>query len=71
MTNAVGADKVKSNEMRTTGFTRVSVYARDLDESARFYERFFGMKEIPSPDFSCTLAEGQTSRSPQGTPNLG
>jgi hypothetical protein len=28
-------------------------------------------REMPSPDFSCTLAEGQTSRSPQGTPNLG
>jgi hypothetical protein len=26
--------------------------------SARFYERFFGMKEMPSPDFPCTLAEG-------------
>lgn len=37
--------------MRTTGFTHVSVHAHDLDESARFYESFFGMEEIPSPDF--------------------
>ncbi|MDP9475925.1 MAG: VOC family protein [Actinomycetota bacterium] len=37
--------------MPTTGFTHVSVHARDLDESARFYKEFFGMEEIPSPDF--------------------
>ena len=38
--------------MRATGFTHVSVGARDLEESARFYKEFFGMQEIPSPDFS-------------------
>ncbi|MDQ4128263.1 MAG: VOC family protein [Actinomycetota bacterium] len=38
--------------MRATGFTHVSIGARDLEESARFYKEFFGMEEIPSPDFS-------------------
>jgi catechol 2,3-dioxygenase-like lactoylglutathione lyase family enzyme len=37
--------------MTTSGFTHVSVHARDLDESARFYEELFGMEEMPSPDF--------------------
>ena len=38
--------------MRATGFTHVSISARDLDESIRFYRDFFGMEEVPSPDFS-------------------
>ena len=38
--------------MRATGFTHVSIGARDLEESARFYKDLFGMEEIPSPDFS-------------------
>lgn len=37
--------------MTATGFTHVSVHAHDLEESARFYKGFFGMDEIPSPDF--------------------
>jgi catechol 2,3-dioxygenase-like lactoylglutathione lyase family enzyme len=37
--------------VRATGFTHVSVGARDLAESARFYKEFFGMEEIPAPDF--------------------
>ena len=37
--------------MRTKGFTHVSVHAYDLDESVRFYIDFFGMEEIPAPDF--------------------
>ena len=38
--------------MRATGFTHVSIGARDLGESARFYRDFFGMEEVPSPNFS-------------------
>jgi YD repeat-containing protein len=37
--------------MRATGFTHVSVHAYDLEESVRFYMDFFGMQEIPAPDF--------------------
>ncbi len=38
--------------MRARGLTHVSISARDLDESVRFYKDFFGMEEVPSPDFS-------------------
>ena len=38
--------------MRARGFTHVSISATDLDESVRFYTDFFGMEEVPSPDFS-------------------
>ena len=38
--------------MRASGFTHVSISATDLGESARFYKDFFGMEEVPSPDFS-------------------
>lgn len=38
--------------MRARGFTHVSISATDLEESARFYKEFFGMEEVPSPDFS-------------------
>ena len=38
--------------MRARGLTHVSVSATDLEESVRFYKDFFGMEEIPSPDFS-------------------
>jgi lactoylglutathione lyase len=31
--------------------THVSVHAYDLEESVRFYRDFFGMLEIPAPDF--------------------
>ena len=37
--------------MKATGFTHTSVHAHDLDESVRFYQELFGMKEIPAPDF--------------------
>jgi catechol 2,3-dioxygenase-like lactoylglutathione lyase family enzyme len=37
--------------MRARGFTHVSVHARDLDESVRFYEDVFGMEEVPAPGF--------------------
>ena len=38
--------------MRATGFTHVSIGAADLEESVSFYRNFFGMEEVPSPDFS-------------------
>src|SRR4028118_2380065 len=38
--------------MRATGFTHVSIGARDVEESARFYKDFFGMEEVPVPEFS-------------------
>ena len=38
--------------MRARGFNHVSVSATDLEESVRFYKDFFGMEEVPSPDFS-------------------
>lgn len=38
--------------MRATGFTHVSIGARDVEESARFYKDFFGMEEVPAPVFS-------------------
>ncbi len=38
--------------MRATGFTHVSISATDLEESVSFYRDFFGMEEVPSPDFS-------------------
>ena len=37
--------------MAATGINHVSISARDLDESTRFYEEIFGMERIPSPDF--------------------
>ncbi len=38
--------------MRATGFTHVSIGAADLEESVSFYRNFFGMEEVPSPNFS-------------------
>lgn len=37
--------------MRATRLNHVSIHARDLEESVRFYEEFFGLKRIPTPDF--------------------
>jgi catechol 2,3-dioxygenase-like lactoylglutathione lyase family enzyme len=37
--------------MKATGFNHVSVHARDLEESTRFYTEIFGMEEIPAPKF--------------------
>jgi lactoylglutathione lyase len=38
--------------LRATGFTHVSIGAKDVEESARFYRDFFGMEEVPAPEFS-------------------
>ncbi len=37
--------------VRAMRFNHVSVSARDLDESARFYTEVFAMERIPTPDF--------------------
>jgi len=37
--------------VRAAGFTHVSTGARDLEKSVRFYKDFFGMEEVPAPDF--------------------
>jgi catechol 2,3-dioxygenase-like lactoylglutathione lyase family enzyme len=38
--------------MRATGFNHVSVSARDLEESTRFYTEVFGMEKIPTYNFA-------------------
>jgi catechol 2,3-dioxygenase-like lactoylglutathione lyase family enzyme len=37
--------------VRATGINHVSISARDLEESARFYEQVFGMERIATPLF--------------------
>jgi YD repeat-containing protein len=38
--------------MRATGFNHVSIHARDLGESTRFYIEVFGMEKIPTYNFA-------------------
>jgi catechol 2,3-dioxygenase-like lactoylglutathione lyase family enzyme len=38
--------------MRATGFNHVSVSARDLEESTRFYVEVLGMEKIPTYNFA-------------------
>ena len=42
------------DSVSATRFNHVSVHARDLEESARFYEDVFGMVRIPTPRFPHT-----------------
>ena len=37
--------------MRATGINHISISARDLEESARFYEDVFGLERLPTPTF--------------------
>lgn len=37
--------------MRAKRFNHVSIPARDLDESSRFYEQVFGLERLPTFDF--------------------
>jgi catechol 2,3-dioxygenase-like lactoylglutathione lyase family enzyme len=39
-------------EMRATGLNHVSIHARDLDRSVRFYVEVFGMERIPTYNFA-------------------
>jgi catechol 2,3-dioxygenase-like lactoylglutathione lyase family enzyme len=41
----------KIDPVRATGLNHVSISARDLDESARFYEELFGLERLPTPTF--------------------
>jgi YD repeat-containing protein len=38
--------------VRATGFNHVSIHARDLEESVRFYVEVFGMEPIPTYNFA-------------------
>jgi YD repeat-containing protein len=38
--------------VRATGFNHVSIHARNLDESVRFYVDVFGMEPIPTYNFA-------------------
>jgi catechol 2,3-dioxygenase-like lactoylglutathione lyase family enzyme len=40
------------DSVRVTAINHVSISARDLEESTRFYERVFGMSRIPTPVFA-------------------
>jgi catechol 2,3-dioxygenase-like lactoylglutathione lyase family enzyme len=42
--------------MSATAINHVSVHARDLEESAMFYEQLFGMERIPTPTFAFPVA---------------
>ena len=41
----------KTLPVRATGINHVSIAARDLEESTRFYEEIFAMDRIPTPTF--------------------
>jgi catechol 2,3-dioxygenase-like lactoylglutathione lyase family enzyme len=41
-----------SCDIAATSINHVSIHAHDLDESVAFYERLFGMRRIPTPNFA-------------------
>lgn len=43
---------VKIDTVRATSLNHVSIPARDVEESARFYEELFGLKRLPTPTFA-------------------
>ena len=45
-------DHPDSAVVRATGINHVSIAAKDLDESTRFYEEVLGLERIPAPDFA-------------------
>jgi catechol 2,3-dioxygenase-like lactoylglutathione lyase family enzyme len=57
----MGRGGTDSLSVAATGINHVSISARNMEESARFYEEIFGMERIPSPDFGqpvCWLQVG-------------
>ena len=46
----------ETRSVRATGINHVSISARDLEESARFYEEVFGMERIATPIFDTPVA---------------
>lgn len=42
--------------MRALALNHVSIPARDVEESARFYEQVFALERLPSPTFSIEVA---------------
>ena len=46
---ASGRGKIVS--LRATALNHVSISARNLEESARFYEEVFGLERLPTPTF--------------------
>lgn len=42
----------RSLPVQATGLNHVSISARDVEESARFYEELFGLERLPTPTFS-------------------
>ena len=47
-----GARSSRLGVLRATGINHVSIAAKDLDESTRFYEEVLGLERIPTPDFA-------------------
>ncbi len=45
-------EQEKIAQVRATALNHVSISARDLEESARFYEELFGFERLPTPTFS-------------------
>jgi catechol 2,3-dioxygenase-like lactoylglutathione lyase family enzyme len=43
---------MRGERVRATGFNHVSVHARDLEQSVRFYTEVFGMERIPTYTFA-------------------
>jgi catechol 2,3-dioxygenase-like lactoylglutathione lyase family enzyme len=47
-----GAETTTLRTMRALGINHVSIAAKDLEESTRFYEEVLGMERIPTPVFA-------------------
>jgi catechol 2,3-dioxygenase-like lactoylglutathione lyase family enzyme len=47
----MGLNRENLASVRATGLNHVSISARDLEESTRFYEEVLGLERIPTPRF--------------------